>query len=1764
MKAFETHEIITEEYKNYLESFVSIKDVKIREKVKDAFSNDKIMPEPLLQFNPSYATSAPLSELIEEGIVHPELSKVFGNYNLYHHQIEALRMGVKGQNFIVTSGTGSGKSLTFLATIFNDIFQNSDESGIKAILVYPMNALINSQEEEIKKYELTYLKNFLPAEQQNDPILKDEEKTLDEKLDWAKERTDKRFPVSFAKYTGQESSETKEKILKNPPDILLTNYMMLELIMTRYSEKAFRNSIKDKLKYLVFDELHTYRGRQGADVALLVRRIKGFVENSLIHIGTSATMATGKRSYQQEQVAIVAQKLFGDKFDKKQIICEQLQPCTKGNISELTSFDLQEGTYEINVNGEANAFVNHSLAIWLENRIALKVDEEGHIVRNTPLTLSKITEELANDAEISKEEASSALLKLLEWSENLNVVGAKKFPRESYLPFKIHQFIAQTGNVYVTLDAPDQRQIIFEDGLYADKNTPLFPLLFSRISGHEFLCVKKDFGTNRLLPRMPKELPTKITKDSLKKENNPGGKKRVLSEADFPMGYLIIPHDEKPIWDDSSKDILPESWIKKTKRGQANRELDNYWEVRLPSVIYTNRSGSFSDVPDEQHPLKAWFIPAHLLLDPTSGIIFDNKTNENTKLMRLGNEGRSTATTVLSFAILKAMHAQEIPVDKQKLLSFTDNRQDASLQAGHFNDYITLGRLRSAIYNALKKAPGKKLTIDNIALAVCEELELSEGEFARKISENPAWPDPKNVTALRKFILLKIIEDLKKGWRYTAANLEQSALLNINYNRLDEFCKQESFFEKLEYINAFTPAERQKIIVQVLNYFRTSYAIDYFLFDEAEKYELESSLRNALDDDKPWSLDKDEKIETPYFLISETIGETRRNVYTASIGAKSYVGKYLNHVLKSKGFDPQKPDALTELIQALCNVLVGGHFLSRKNIRGKSGETDGYRLRLDAIEWCLGDGKTVLRDQVRFWVPDKDTTTPNTYFKRFYQQDFSAFLKPFIGREHTGQQSNTQRIDREDKFRKGELSALYCSPTMELGIDIAELNIVHMRNVPPGPANYAQRSGRAGRSGQTALVFTYCTQLSPHDNNYFSKPEEMVAGSVAAPRIDLLNEELIATHFRASMLTRLDLDSLKFSITDVVDKSIHPLLPIVKRTENYINDQVQNFRSDYVIRFKDLLGNLYHELKSDTNWFTDEWLTSKANEFYKDFNSSFDRWRSLYLDAEDLVQRAHIKLNDPIAKKDATAKKEAKREYAIGLRQKELLTNEMTRNGGQQSEFYVFRYLASEGFLPGYNFTRMPIRTFVGYRHKEEGDFISRPRFIALKEFGPQNLIYHNGSKYRINRMRVNVADTNNVMRFAKICKGTGYIFLDEEARGINHDPITNQVLQGTDVVDTKTNLIEQAECEAIPRERISSAEEERMSTGYKIEKYFSVPQGMEHTTQTVIKAGDQALLNLTYANAAQLVQLNVGWRHQQENDGYALGRVSGKWKSQKEKEENDASDPVDMVELFTTDTADVLYIQPVEQLNIDKEGVITLVYALKRAIEKVFQIEESEVGAWLMGADENPNILIYEAAEGSLGILKSLTNDTLKLKEVFSEAYRICKFDPDTYEDLDPNGPKATYQDLLSYYNQRHHLDIDRRSVKNALEYLMDCNVDNTRTEDDSYESHHKRLLNEYDLNSATEKPFIDFLYQNGIRLPDVAQYNLPEHYVSADFVYKEENAIVFCDGSVHDRKDVAEEDRKKRQALINAGYDVIVWHYKEPIKELVERRKDIFRKIR
>lgn len=256
LDVFSLRDAVVGEYKKFATSFTTIFAEDIRRQVEAIYAEQRYWPEPLIQINPSYKRSTSVNELTAAGALHPRCADIFRTgtssessgqpLSLYKHQEQAIALAAHGESYVVTTGTGSGKSLCFFIPIVSAVLAERSVGAPRrtsAIVIYPMNALANSQLEELDKFM---------------------------------SNVEGEKPVTFARYTGQENAEERRRIAENPPDILLTNFMMLELLMTRQEEidrKVIGNCAG--LRFLVLDELHTYRGRQGADVALLMRRVRG-------------------------------------------------------------------------------------------------------------------------------------------------------------------------------------------------------------------------------------------------------------------------------------------------------------------------------------------------------------------------------------------------------------------------------------------------------------------------------------------------------------------------------------------------------------------------------------------------------------------------------------------------------------------------------------------------------------------------------------------------------------------------------------------------------------------------------------------------------------------------------------------------------------------------------------------------------------------------------------------------------------------------------------------------------------------------------------------------------------------------------------------------------------------------------------------------------------------------------------------------------------------------------------------------------------------------------------------------------------------------------------------------------------------------------------------------------------------------------------------------------------------------------------------------
>jgi hypothetical protein len=418
----------------------------------------------------------------------------------------------------------------------------------------------------------------------------------------------------------------------------------------------------------------------------------------------------------------------------------------------------------------------------------------------------------------------------------------------------------------------------------------------------------------------------------------------------------------------------------------------------------------------------------------------------------------------------------------------------------------------------------------------------------------------------------------------------------------------------------------------------------------------------------------------------------------------------------------------------LVTVLARYHLVKQVDLRlsrrGSGESKNGWRLSSSALRWTLCNRDAAPQDEYHAAVLKQRIGSGrrgpvNDYFRSLYNdlattlsQQGRPFLQTLLAREHTAQVDALEREKREEAFREAQLRLLYCSPTMELGVDISSLNTVYMRNVPPTPANYAQRSGRAGRSGQPALVLSYCGATSPHDQYFFSAPTRMVSGAVSAPTLELANEELLIAHFRALWLAATG-KALPSKVKELVGLESE-LKPVVSEIAEALDNP--KARDQALQACKAIVDDLQrHNWLGATPppWLTESWLEGLINSTARDFDRSLGRWRGL-LDAvtSQLVQAGQDMINYALPERE---KKNAEQRQRAALLQRDLLLAERSGPQGTNGDFTTYRYLASQGFMPGYNFPRLPLLAFIpGSREQVNGGtYLSRPRFVGISEFGP-------------------------------------------------------------------------------------------------------------------------------------------------------------------------------------------------------------------------------------------------------------------------------------------------------------------------------------------------------------------------------------------------------------------------------------------------------------
>lgn len=1713
MDVFGARERVVADYSAFTSSFVEPRDTRIQELLADREHDERQWPQPWLSLNPSFAPGGSVDDLVAAGLLHPQTAKVFrvkqsqddtglnSPIRFHRHQREAIEAAATGKSYVLTTGTGSGKSLAYIAPIVDRVIRTKEHQPagrrVRAIIVYPMNALANSQLGELRKF----LQHGFPTDGE---------------------------PVTFERYTGQESPDERRRILAHPPDIILTNYVMLDLVLTRPDERQHLIRAAEGLDFLVLDELHTYRGRQGSDVAMLVRRVRQACKSpDLQVVGTSATMTSeGAAADRARVVADVASRLFGTTVDPANVIGETLLRAT--TITDPTADQLR-AAIEREPPSDPRAFIDDPLAGWIESTFGIAADRvTGALERQRPTTVVNAAAELAVLTGASPERARAAI--------QATLLSGSRLTGESGRPifaFRLHQFLSKGDTIYASLEAESERYLTdrYQLRVPDDPGKVLLPLGFCRECGQEYYVVAKTapYGQETFVAR----------RDADK------------SGGDAVNGYLYISADHPWPLDPITDGRVPEHWT--TESGEGSAQILPARKKYLPTKVWLHPDGT-QDSGGKGLP--AWFISTPFSFCLRCGVTYDQvRSNDFAKLATLDREGRSSAMTIVSASIVRSLRqADDLSAEARKLLTFVDNRQDAALQAGHFNDFVQVSLLRGALATALADSP-HGLTHDVVAQRVTSALGLTPNDYSA--APDAIIGNEQTLAALRQVIEYRLYVDLKRGWRVTMPNLEQVGLLDVQYDGLAELAAHEPSWAGDVHLAAASPPVRQELMKILLDEFRRVLAIDVDCLTQFGFEQLQRLTRQRLNEQ--WQIGEHERPEE----VGVAFPRPGRPGLARGVLNLTGRGGYGRYVRGRSGLGYRgtlSVDETQQAINLILHVLASNGVVAEVDVavgvRGRGPVERGYRLRAAMIRWLPGDGTRGATDALRKSLNPEAVTRVNPFFRDLYR-DVATSLLGMLAKEHTAQVSPAERENREHAFRAGTLPLLYCSPTMELGVDIASLNAVGMRNVPPTPANYAQRSGRAGRSGQPALVVTYCSTGSSHDDYWFRRSDQMVAGSVQAPRLDLTNEELIRSHIHAVWLAETG-QSMRSTITDVLEADgDHASLNIRPEIMVALLDIDAQRRAEHAAL--EILADLRATWGAHVpTWLTDDWLADTVRFAPQRLDDAFDRWRDLYRGAvEEYREQGRLAIDTTVSKATRIIAAAREREARDRL---SVLRNDDSSEG--QTDFYPYRYLASEGFLPGYSFPRLPLAAYIpGSRRQagndERGDYLQRPRFLAISEFGPGSMIYHEGARFVVNRIQLprSASEPGQVATETALrCEGCGY----HHTEGVGIDLCE---LCGARLGAKTYDLLKLQTVHTLRRERISSDEEERRRTGFELEVSYRFSTRAARPDKVVadIRSGDQLIGELTYGDAATIRIANVGRRRRKDRHdrGYWLHTVEGRWLSDSAAAEADAGggddadlDRADDVQTrkkvipYVEDTRNILIVRFTDEL--DASTATSLRYALERGIEAEYQLEDSELTSQeLPDPDERGRFVLTESAEGGAGVLRRLVSEPDGLARAARRALDICHFDPLTGDDL--GGPNSDdrcaagcYDCLLSHANQFDHASIDRRLVRDLLRALAES-VTATGSAGRGPTAAVDYL--EAFTDSSLERRFLDHLRGHGHRLPDRAQVVVEAAHASPDFVYDLPGnpTAVFVDGPVHDSPHAAQRDVAAEERLLDAGWNVI-----------------------
>ena len=1571
-------ENIKESFVDYITTSFDFQDETYARELREELNKPGMIAKgPYIELSGSYETTKSIHQLITEGVASPLFDQLEPcpekdkeiplDRPLYAHQVKALERAMEHKNLVVTTGTGSGKTECFLIPIVNSLLQEVEagtlSNAVRAIVIYPMNALANDQIERMRDLLKGYPQIRFGLYNGNT------------------EYTEPEARSQYHRIYGMEPSPneviSREKMQSNPPHILITNYSMLEYMMLRPNDdKVFTGA---KLRFIVLDEAHIYKGATGMETALLMRRLRARIDaaQNVQYILTSATLG-GKDA--DAQIVSFAQHLCGVNFTPDNIIRASVRT---PDMKAFDSFPM-EAFHEIASNKYTPGEVLQKYGMDYAPDAA---DEEKifelclhsklfHSIRsliqsNGPMTVSELYQAAVKDNELTSQQ---------DLIDFIDVCSRAEKDKASLIKARYHFFVRALEGAYITLTDPKRLFLQRKKKLtVGDQDIAVFECAVCSHCGRTAVVVTPDDDT---LPQAQKQWENAeyyILKENEAEEltDEDGTEEDAKGLGKGENDYVLCPVCARI---DTAMNVQLD--------GLCEHDRSKYLYVTKCPLSKASESPSAKCIACGFGQLRRFYLGSEAATAVLGTELYEQLPEKEQKA--IPPEERVVSSGI--FGKSKTQTSKTVSKARQ-FLCFSDSRSEAAFFASYMEKSYEEFLRRRGIWHVVHeiKADGKT------CIQVKDFVRRLAGYFESCDSFRTwdAKPEESFADVCVRNAWVAVLNEMFNARR--SSSLASMGLLSFEFVKNDDDDILKSVAERYR-VDVEDIRQLLNLIVLDAVYSGTLTAKDaqltpadreYIFFTPVKK--ILKKIKDAKDAGKSWIIGwaARQRGNGNYYYNAKQ-ERIKRALNISAKDANDFLESYWSAILGNT------EDADYSFEATDFNIRLNGDPNLKFYRCKKCGKITAHN--------CLNHCASVKCSGMLEPYDPAEKLATNHYAKLYQSEN----MKPLYIKEHTAQLSRDQQTTYQKAFVDKKLNALSCSTTFEMGVDVGSLETVYMRDVPPSPANYVQRAGRAGRSKDSAaFVMTYA-KLSSHDFTFYQHPTDMISGKIKAPVFELENKKVVYRHIYAVALADF------FADHQEVYNSNNATVFLNKNGYDLFKTYLQEKPERLLQRLKKSIPENIHAMMGIDTWEWVEHLTGEDGVLNIAVND--------YLDTLKEYEKKLKEYSDNNKFEEAGKCNSQLRRFRMAEED----------NAGKRN---LIEFLVRSNVLPKYGFpvdtVEMLTRIAVGGNGDKDLRLI-RDLQMAVAEYAPGSQVVADGKMYTSRYIRKLPKKDDNSWEIGHFsicpnqdCKQENFT-KEDISQGREcvscHKKIPEKSWRQT--LEPRMGFIADLKTEEVPLKR---PERE-----YKSEDYYVGDTSRNQIGKWVFEANGHKVEVESTTNDTLAVIVKAEYAVCQvcgyATEGTAEFKIPHKTAfGYNCKCSKKPTKTFHLSHDFKTDVAKLTFINAAAS---DKNRMRSVMYALLEGVSRQLGIERTDIKGTLFnevkGGYQIYSIVLYDAVAGGAGHVRRLVTDDGKvLNTVIEKAIAIC-------EGCDCDG--SCYKCLRNYYNQKYHKQIDRMEAATFL----------------------------------------------------------------------------------------------------------------------------------